>query len=34
MFGLLQWFVIICGIAGLIWAYINYSKLKEVDLGN
>ena len=33
MFGLLEWFVTISALAGLFWAYINYKKLTEVDLG-
>lgn len=33
MFGLLEWFVTISALAGLFWAYTNYKKLTEVDLG-
>lgn len=33
MFGLLEWFVVVSGLAGLFWAYYNYKKIMEVDLG-
>ena len=33
MFGILEWFIVISGVAGLVWAFYNYKKLSEVNLG-